>query len=100
MTLDLKKPPMYVVVAMHHDPDALKYVKTLLGHGGINAFPDAIMECVNCKATVVASSWPAMVGCPGCGSYCKTVSTESFSQWSSSHPDGMSCRFIENAAKR
>lgn len=92
--------PQSMVVLSSYDPGSLKYLLDVLGHGGVNTFPDHRSVCEECGTTIIATT--RLDCCPACGEMgpLNPITTTNYSRWSANHSAGGACRFIEQAAMR
>ena len=77
------------------------YPRSVLGHGGVNVFPNREGRCDNCGLFIrAANAHEPTVSCPRCGSDIDLQGGLSFSDWSSRWGDlGRDCDFISYAAR-
>lgn len=78
-----------------------EYPREVLGHGGVNTFPDYEGTCKGCGLFIRAAN-PDLglpIPCPSCGTGVTLQPGTSFGDWRYQNLDHGSCDFIEQAAR-
>jgi predicted RNA-binding Zn-ribbon protein involved in translation (DUF1610 family) len=75
------------------------YPREVLGHGGVNVFPEREVTCWSCDLFIRTNTHRDSVLCPCCGEENHLRTGQTFSEWSHARSLRYQCDFIERAAR-